>query len=392
MLLPFSLYIHFPYCVRKCPYCDFNTFAVGTIPERDYRAALLAELDYYASHEQWSQRPLQSIYFGGGTPSLLSSRSIGMLLDAILHHFPVSVSLEITLEMNPRTEEDYIKSLLHAGINRLSIGAQSFNPALLHALGRDHTTEQIERCVRTARAAGFENISLDLMVGNPDETLLEVESDLAQAVALSPDHISVYALTLEKGTPFYKSFQKGHLSIPSDDTVADMLDVVAERLPELGYHRYEISNFSVPGKESNHNLAYWNGDDYLGIGAGAHSYCSHKIPLPQRHANISRPEDYIEETSATGMAVAWSNTLSVKDQMFEFFFLGFRKSEGINKQEFTRRFHVPLEEVYPDVVSHLCKQGLLERVGDHIRCTTKGFRLSDSVFEYFIPHEAKDVS
>jgi oxygen-independent coproporphyrinogen III oxidase len=384
---PFSLYVHLPYCARKCPYCDFNTFAVATIPERDYRAALLAELDYYASQTQWSHRPLQSIYFGGGTPSLFSPSSIGTLIDAAVHHFPVSVSLEVTLEMNPRTENSYFSGLRHAGVNRLSIGAQSFNPALLHALGRDHKAEDIERCVRAARDAGFDNISLDLMLGNPDETILEVESDIAQAVALSPDHISTYALTIEKGTPFYRSLLKGHLSVPPDDTVADMLDLVALKLPELGYERYEISNFSNLGKESKHNLAYWNGNDYLGLGAGAHSYCHHLQSLPARYANISLPTEYMEQTAATGTAVAWNNTLSIHDQIFEFFFLGLRKARGVDLKEFEQRFHLSIEQAYPGVVTHLCLGGFLELSGDLLRFTTQGFRMSDSVLEHFVPDE-----
>jgi putative oxygen-independent coproporphyrinogen III oxidase len=381
---PFSLYIHIPYCARKCPYCDFNTYAVASIPERDYVACILAELDYYAAQNHWSGRPLRSIFFGGGTPSLFSPRSIQRIIDAAIHHFPLSVSLEVTLEMNPRTELDFFHGLRVTGVNRLSVGAQSFHGALLHALGRDHSVQDIENCVKHARDAGFENISLDLMFGIPQQSLLELESDLAQAVSLAPDHISTYALTLERGTPFYRSYEKGHLNVPDDDTVGEMIEFVATRLPELGYYRYEISNFSLPGKESLHNLSYWNGNDYLGLGAGAHSLCRQESSLCRRWANLASPEEYMRQASAKGAATAWVDTLSPSDQMFEFFFLGLRRARGVSLDLFAKRFGVPAEDVYPGAIEMLCQNKLLVKEDGMLRCTERGFRLSDSVFEYFV--------
>jgi len=313
---PFSIYIHLPYCLHKCPYCDFNTYAVSQLPDEAYTAALLSELDYRATLPEWQNRKVQTIYFGGGTPSLFRPASLSKIVSLICRRLPVKSDLEISMELNPGTvTADTLADFLSAGINRMSFGAQSFQPEMLKALGRTHSVSDILSGIETARDVGCSNVSLDLMYGTPGQTLDDLLSDLEQVRGINPEHVSAYGLTIEKGTPYYFRFKTGRLDLPTEDHVIEMMDEMGSGLENLGLKRYEISNFSKPGFEARHNMAYWNGDDYLGLGAGAHSCCSNQN-IAKRWANYSLPNKYMAEISAHGCAESWADDLSDKDLMF----------------------------------------------------------------------------
>ncbi|MEC9482594.1 MAG: radical SAM family heme chaperone HemW, partial [Halomonas sp.] len=271
-LPPLSLYVHVPWCVRKCPYCDFNSHGVGRsaeLPEDGYLTALLADLD--ADLALAGQRELTSVFIGGGTPSLMSADFYGRFFAALNERLALSRDCEITLEANPGTvEQRRFAGYREAGINRLSIGVQSFQPAQLEALGRIHSGTEAERAVTSARCAGFDNINLDLMHGLPGQDVAQAIDDLEQALALSPEHLSWYQLTLEPNTEFHSQPPR----LPEDDTLWDIQDAGHQRLEQAGYNRYEISAYARPGRRSRHNLNYWRFGDYLGIGAGAHGKLS----------------------------------------------------------------------------------------------------------------------
>lgn len=385
----FSLYLHFPYCLHKCPYCDFNTYAVSTFPEKDYVAALLSELDYRATLPEWKGRLVATIYFGGGTPSLLSPYSIRRVISHITRLFPVAELAEVSLEANPGTvSPDSLHALREAGVNRLSLGAQSFNSATLKTLGRIHSAAQTEAAVQGARGAGFTNISLDLMYGVPGQSFPDLVNDLRAALQLNPVHISAYGLTIEKGTPFYQSYKKGTLVLPKESTVVTMMEEINTALPARGFARYEISNFAKPGKQARHNLAYWNGDDYLGLGAGAHSFnASLGTPGGTRWSNFAQPNKYMDEAVTRGYAEGWRDTLTAKDAIFEFFFLGLRKIEGVSASAFAARFGQSIEATFPGLCAVLLEGKLIKENGDYIALSERGLMLADSVIENFSPDE-----
>jgi len=358
------------------------------MPEDDYISALLAELDARAATPPFAGRTIQSIYFGGGTPSILSSDAVNRLLGAIRATFDCAPGLEVSLEANPgNVTIEQLSGYVAAGVNRLSLGAQSLNSATLHALGRIHTPEQVESAVAVARQSGFKNVSLDLMFGAPGQLLCDLESDIRAAAALQPEHISTYGLTLEKGTPFYVAHRRGALKLPPDDVVADMLQRATTLLPELGYARYEISNYARPGFEARHNLAYWRRHDYLGLGAGAHSFVRSRDvgtdEYGRRWSNFAPPQRYMAAARDTGLAESWSDTVDLRGGMFEFFFLGLRTITGVSLSEFISVFGIPAHHVYGDQFRVLTGHGLLQVGPDVVRLTPAGLMVADSVIENF---------
>ncbi|HEX9787636.1 MAG TPA: radical SAM family heme chaperone HemW, partial [Candidatus Binatia bacterium] len=273
MRSPFSLYIHIPYCVSKCPYCDFNSHVVAEIPEVNYADALLRELEHYGNLEDWRGRTVQSIFFGGGTPSTFKPTSIGKLLAWVAATFPINLDCEITLEANPGTvDSDKFFGYRDAGVNRISVGVQSFQPKLLKFLGRAHTADEACKALDTVRQAGFDNFSFDLIYANPGQSLNELEADLDTALEFQPPHLSAYNLTFEEGTPFYHEYRAGRMKSLSEDEEIAMAELIETKCSGAGLSRYEISNYSRRGWHSRHNVNYWRGGDYLGLGAGAHSY------------------------------------------------------------------------------------------------------------------------
>lgn len=388
--VPFSVYVHVPFCARKCPYCDFNTYAVAKVPESEYVSAVCREINRYTEKSGFLGRSVQTVFFGGGTPSMFSAASLARILEEIDRAFGISPGAEMSLEANPRdASQAFLEGMRAAGFNRISFGVQSFDDERLVALGRDHSSEDACMAIERAVSAGLSNVSLDLIFGTPGQTLAQLEQDLRVAVTLPVSHVSTYALSIEPGTPFFQRQERGLLRLPPDDTVVAMLARIPELLGEHGFARYEISNYATPGSESRHNMVYWRGGDYLGVGAGAHSYLAQysadaHITEAERWSTLASPAAYIE-AAQSGSTVSWRETLNPADLMFEFFYLGMRLMCGVTHSEFLRRFGEAMPHVYQEKLDSLLADGNVERVGTNLVLTVKGIALADSVFERLVP-------
>lgn len=390
----FSLYVHVPFCAHKCPYCDFNTYAVGPrVPEDEYIDALEAELTFRASQASWQGRSVQTIFFGGGSPSLFSSAGLARFLGAASSLFVIDPEAEISIEVNPRdTSLPWFSEIREAGINRVSIGAQSFTNKLLEKLGRIHSAADITKTIEDARAAGLSNVTIDLMFGIPGQTSELFERDLREALALRTNHLSLYGLTIEPGTPFFQSMKRGTLRLPAEETTVEMMALAERLLPEAGLQRYEISNYARPGSEARHNIAYWTRRDYLGLGAGAHSFCGSGEDAPpgtygRRWSNIAHFTSYREKVIALGQAESWQETLTKENDMFEHLLLGLRMTAGINGSEWLEQYGVTLESQYGALLAMLAQEGLItwDREQHTASITVAGFRVFDSIVEQFVP-------
>jgi oxygen-independent coproporphyrinogen-3 oxidase len=384
---PFSVYVHVPFCAHKCPYCDFNTYAVARIPEREYVDSLCAEIASYRGDGRFADRKIRTIFFGGGTPSLFSEGSIERILNCINDCFPLLEKSEVTLEANPNdAESSKLAGFKAAGINRVSFGVQSFNDARLQQLGRNHSSQEAVRAIERAASAGLSNISLDIIFGLPEQSVHDLESDLRRALALPIRHLSTYSLTIEPGTPFFQRQARGLLTMPPDERVALMLARIPEVASVAGFERYEISNYARPGAESAHNMVYWSGGDYLGIGAGAHSYCARynhvgQIESAERWSTLALPQSYMEAVEP-GHRISWRETLDREALQFEFFYLGLRRTgRGISRAEFQRLFAAPFPESINRSLNELAEEGFVEFDGDTARLTAGGIAVADSVFE-----------
>ncbi|HEV7730964.1 MAG TPA: radical SAM family heme chaperone HemW [Candidatus Binatia bacterium] len=378
MATPVALYVHVPWCRHVCPYCDFNVHATTAAPEADDVPALIAELAAHTSQPAWAGRPAATVYFGGGTPSLLSPAAIAALLDAIRSRCGTTDDVEVTLEANPGTvDRERLDGYRRAGVNRLSLGTQSFRADVLRTLGRDHAAGDTATAVAAARAAGFASISLDLIFAVPGQTLAAWDDDLASAVALAPEHVSTYSLTYEEGTPFHRWRTSGRVEPIDDDTESLMADAAAERLAAAGLVRYEISSWARPGHASRHNTRYWDGSDYLGLGAGAHSFCA--TPFPgRRWMNVRHPSQWRAAVTADGTAIATEESLDVAVARGEFVMTGLRRIAGVDLAAFAARFGVSLDVAFPHTVG-LERDGLLERADGRLRLAPQGLRFADTV-------------
>jgi len=365
-----GLYLHFPWCVRKCPYCDFNSHALrGEVPEADYVAALLRDLDADLESLGDRVRPASSAFLGGGTPSLFSGAAIGQVLDGVRQRLGFTDEAEITLEANPGTvDEAHFAGYRAAGVNRLSIGVQSFNPAHLQSLGRIHSRDDALRAMRVARGAGFENVNLDLMFGLPGQSADEALADLAQAIDLAPTHLSVYQLTLEPNT----EFAARPPTLPDDDRIADMQAALQARLADAGYAQYEVSAYARPGRRSRHNLTYWTFGDYLGIGAGAHGKWT-RDGQPRRRAKHKHPKTYL---ATAGSAACWQEDQAVAtaDLPFEFAMNALRLVDGFTPAQFESATGLPVSAL--DVpLGAARRQGLLDDdASGRLRASALGYR------------------
>ena len=379
----FALYVHVPWCRHVCPYCDFNVHAHPRPPEADYAAALARELAAWVDAPAFAGRRIASVYVGGGTPSLFSAPAIARVLAAADATFGIAPDAEVTLEANPGTvTRATLDGYRSAGVNRLSLGAQSFTPRLLHALGRDHDPGDVEAATAAARGAGFANVSLDLIFAVPGSTLAEWRRDLECAIALEPAHVSAYALTFEAGTPYHAWRASGRLHAVDEDLEAAMAEHTAERLPAAGLARYEISSWARPGRASSHNQRYWDGSSYLGIGAGAHSFAADP-PATERWSNVRNPQAYMDGVTTGGTAVAERHPLDDERARADFAFTGLRRLAGIDTRRFAARFGRPFAEAFPHVVG-LVRDGLLEWAGDALRLTARGLRFADTVAATFV--------
>jgi oxygen-independent coproporphyrinogen-3 oxidase len=385
---PFSLYVHVPFCAHKCPYCDFNTYATPRLPEADYVEALSKELRRFGLDPRFRGREIATVFFGGGTPSLLSAEAVSSILRAASEQFPIVVGAEITLEANLGDVTcEKLQAFSDAGVNRLSYGVQSFDDERLKLLGRDHTAQQAIDAVSMARQVGIANISVDIIFGTPGQTLADLERDVHAAASLPIAHLSTYSLTIEPGTPFFQRQERGLLVMPGDSLVAQML----ERLPEIasgcGFARYEISNYARDGKESAHNNVYWTGGDYLGVGAGAHSYVATwrdgVLVAGDRWSTVALPQTYIRDAGSSRVT-SWSEKIEKSSLWFEFFYVGLRRISGVSASEFQKRFDVSLWDTYGDVARDLEGEGFLLIDENRISLTKRGVAVADSVFERFV--------
>ncbi|HEX5023101.1 MAG TPA: radical SAM family heme chaperone HemW [Candidatus Binatia bacterium] len=383
---PFSLYIHIPYCVSKCPYCDFNSHVVAEIPEGNYTDALLRELEHYGTMDEWRDRTVQSIFFGGGTPSTFKPASIGKLLAWVAATFPINLDCEITLEANPGTvDSDRFLGYRDAGVNRISVGVQSFQPRLLKFLGRVHSADEARRALGTVREAGFGNFSFDLIYANPGQTLAELEADLNTALKFQPPHLSAYNLTFEEGTPFHYEYRAGRMKSLSEEEEIAMAELIEKKFSAAGLSRYEISNYSRPGWHSRHNVNYWRGGDYLGLGAGAHSYKQENSDggYGHRWSNEKNPGRYMAQVAELQQGVAESEQIDPTKAASEFMFLGLRMTEGVSIRKFSSRFGKPPGELYPRIRDWI-EGDLLEEKRNHLKLTSKGLLVANSIFVEFM--------
>ena len=339
---PLSLYIHLPWCVRKCPYCDFNSHALrGELPHARYVAALQADVQAEAEAGRAQGRRIETIFLGGGTPSLFSGDDIAQILDTVREHFELKPEAEITLEANPgTTERDRLSSYRDAGVNRLSLGAQSFNEDALRRLGRIHGRDEILAAYRDAVAAGFDNVNLDLMYALPGQSVAAALADIEQALALSPAHLSWYQLTLEPNTVFHA---KPPQDLPDEDTVWAMQCAGLERLQDAGFERYEISAYARAGHRCQHNLNYWLFGDYLAVGAGAHGKITHADGSVIRYTKPAHPTAYME--SVTHAARVSEQTIPATELGFEFMLNALRLPDGFSEETLRSRAGLELAEV-----------------------------------------------
>lgn len=381
MSCPAALYIHIPFCVRKCAYCDFNSYSGLSSLYAPYIFALQCEISIYAER-LGNSVCFETVYIGGGTPTVLPVADLASLIAHVRASFGLSADAEITVEANPGTVSAVGLSALRAvGVNRLSLGVQSLNDAYLALLGRIHTAEQARQAVHAAREAGFDNLNLDMIMGLPTQTLADWQADVEAALSLSPQHLSLYALTVEDDTPLAARIADGSVPAPDDDLAADMYTWAEEYLQAAGYVHYEISNWARPGFECRHNLIYWRNQPYLGLGAGAHSWWGGK-----RRANIAHPERYIEAIQGGNLPIAWEEEIDRPLEMGETLMMGLRLlEEGVATVRFAARFGVGLEAVYGNEIDDLVGQGLLERTPQGIRLTSRGHLLGNLVFERFLP-------
>jgi oxygen-independent coproporphyrinogen III oxidase len=404
-----SLYLHVPFCHAKCHYCDFNSYA-GMLGHREaYVDALAQEIRLAGRRARMadgSPRRCRTIFFGGGTPSLLTAAQVEGLLREARAAFALDDDAEITLEANPGTlEYGRLDALRATGVNRLSMGAQSFDADLLRWMGRIHSPEEIETAFAAARRAGFTSINLDFIFALPNQSQATWADTLERAVALGPEHLSLYSLIVEEGTPLFAWVREGRVQPADDDTAADMYEHAMERLATLGYHQYEISNWALPGHESRHNLTYWRNLPYIGLGAGAHSCFAGRRFAEVRPiagylakvraavaASVEEGMDVSEKLPASAIIEDEVEVVSPEMAMAETAILGLRLNAGISRSEFVARHGSTFEQVFDERLADVRSIGLIETVGDRIRLTEHGRLLGNEVFARLLPDESAAIA
>ncbi|WP_100372233.1 radical SAM family heme chaperone HemW [Bacillus sp. FJAT-45037] len=373
-----AAYIHIPFCEHICHYCDFNKVFLKNQPVDQYIDSLLIEMK--RTIERASIDTLKTIYIGGGTPTALSAEQLKHLFDGMHRILPMQDLVEFTVEVNPDSgEEDKLQVMKEAGVNRLSIGVQSFDTSLLQGIGRTHTSHSVYDAVQRSRQAGFDNISLDLMFGLPNQSVEQFIDTIEKASVLGVEHVSAYSLKIEEKTVFFNRQRKGKLSLPPEDDEVTMYQELQARTKQNGFDQYEISNFAKPGYESQHNLVYWNNDEYYGFGAGAHGYVN-----GVRNHNIGPISKYIQAIESGDLPYLQEHRVTKVEQIEEAMFMGLRKLAGVNLSTLSTRYNVDLKEVYRDQITNLTKRGLLEQDGDVLRLTDDGLLLANEVFEQFL--------
>ena len=369
-----AIYVHIPFCVTKCRYCSFNSVPLDEKLARRHTGALMAEISGCGIEFEPT-----SIYIGGGTPTALDPAALLAVISALKEKFNPHYGMELTVEANPGSLGGHdLVALREMGVNRVSLGAQSFKPSELAMLGRGHGPEEVEESVVRLRSAGIGNINVDLIYSLPGQDMDSWSSNLDRAIGLGPDHISLYDLSIDKGTPLYSDFAAGRLDLPSEDTQVDMYLSAVERLTEAGYLRYEISNFARPGFECAHNINYWDQGVYAGFGAGASSHI-----FGVRTTNIPDIKGYVDTVEAGLSPAGETETPDIAQCEGERMMLGLRKSDGVSLSKFREDFGYELAAKYPGKVDALIADGLLERSGDLLRLTPRGVLVSNRVMAEF---------
>ena len=369
-----SLYIHIPFCKQKCFYCDFPSYASIDYLKSDYVEALCKEIE-----EKAIKYKIKSIFIGGGTPSYLETEEISKILNSI-NKLDLSEDIEFTMECNPGAlKEEKLRAMLNGGVNRISMGLQAVQNSLLKDIGRIHSFKQFEENFNLARQIGFKNINVDLMFGLPNQKVEEWKESLETIARMNPEHISAYSLIIEEGTAFYKLWERNKLILPSEEEEREMYVITKNILKNHGYHQYEISNYSKVGSECYHNKVYWKSDEYLGLGSASTSFIDGK-----RIKNIENVKDYIDKINSGEDVIDDIYVNTLEDSMEEFVFMGLRMIEGINVNEFNKRFGVTIEGIYKEVIDKNINKKLLVLENDRLRLTEKGIELSNSVMSDFI--------
>jgi oxygen-independent coproporphyrinogen-3 oxidase len=381
----FGIYIHWPFCLSKCPYCDFNSHVAAAIDQAAWRRALLAELAHFA--KETPGRTVTSVFFGGGTPSLMDPATVAALLEAIAGHWGVDPAVETTLEANPGTvDAERFQDFRAAGINRLSMGLQALNDPALRFLGRRHDVAQAIAAVDLARRT-FPRISFDLIYARPGQTEQAWRAELGQAIALAADHLSVYQLTIEAGTAFHPAHARGDFVLPDEDLSAALFELTAEVTAAAGLPAYEISNHAAPGAECRHNLLYWQGDDYVGIGPGAHGRLSNGQGTAFAISQQRAPETWLKAVAAQGHGTRDRAALTGQERVAELVMMGLRLTEGLSATGFARHAGRPLAEALDRCgLASMIEGGYLGWRDDHLAATPKGRLVLNAVIARLLPN------
>ncbi|WDV05613.1 MULTISPECIES: radical SAM family heme chaperone HemW [Lysinibacillus] len=375
-----GVYIHIPFCHQICNYCDFNKFYFKNQPVDEYIEALGKEMALVTKKYPEHFRNIETIFLGGGTPTALSPKQLDKLLTYIHAYIPMSSVKEFTSEANPdELSAAKLQVLFDGGVNRLSMGVQSFDQGLLQKIGRTHSNEHVYETIALAKQHGFHNISIDLMYGLPGQTMAQWRDSLEKAFALDLPHFSAYSLIVEPKTIFYNQYAKGKLHLPTEDLEADMYDVLMQEMSLHGLQQYEISNFAKPGFHSEHNKIYWDNDEYAGFGAGAHGYLA-----GIRYSNHGPLKKYMDAVFAEELPIVHEHEVTQAEKREEQMFLGLRKTEGVMHSIYEEKFNEPMNAQYEQVIEKLESEGLLEHDERGIRLTRKGRFVGNEVFQQFL--------
>ncbi|MDT2805209.1 radical SAM family heme chaperone HemW [Vagococcus lutrae] len=373
-----SAYLHIPFCEHICYYCDFNKVFIEGQPVDEYIDMLIREMSFLK--EEVSAHPLSTMYIGGGTPTSLSAKQLEKLMIGIHEQLPLASGVEFTVEANPGDlTADKISVLKNYGVNRLSMGVQSFDDRLLKKIGRKHTASDVFDTMRLLEKSGLNNVSIDLIYALPGQSLESFQDSLDKALSLDLPHYSLYSLILENQTVFYNLARQGRLHLPDEDEEGDMFDLAASFMEAHGRKQYEVSNFAIPGKESQHNLVYWNNEEYYGLGAGASGYLD-----GVRYRNFGPIQQYMQPLKEQKRPIRDEEILTEQARMEEELFLGLRKREGVSYALFFEKFNQSLDEVFGNVIEELVAEKLLVKDTQHIALTRRGLALGNNVFQRFL--------
>lgn len=375
---PEAVYIHIPFCTNKCFYCDFNSYVLKDQPVMDYLYALDREMELTVKNTP--PGVIKTIFVGGGTPTVLKPDEMAYFLKSVRTHFPNwEENIEFSMEANPGTTDlEKLKVMKEGGVNRVSFGVQAFQNELLTGIGRIHNVDDVYRSLENARAAGIDNLSVDLMFGLPNQTVEMLSESIRKALELDLPHYSIYSLKVEENTLFHTLFNKNKLPLPNEEDELQMYLLLMSSMKEAGYNQYELSNFAKPGMESRHNITYWRNEDYYGLGAGAHGYVGR-----QRHINVKGVNPYIEATRK-GLPRLDAYPISEAEAMEDFMMVGLRMHEGVSNEAFQEQFGRSLEEVFEKSLHKMLNAGLLELEAGHYRLSKQGILFGNDVFAEFV--------